>query len=425
MSDDPMLRWGFDHEQTPHTATYYVVNRFKKRQRPRRVTEPVPAVPTVEQVADPDSLIRIYYEMRGKAGRAPGPDGVSYLGLGGREVADIMRDLGRAVRAGTYRPGPTRAVRVAKLRGGHRILALGNLVDRVVAAALNRAMEPLWESVFLPCSMGFRLGRGVWQALAELRRVMAAENRWVLALDDVKNAFPSVVIADVLADHARYVTDPSLLSLVEVVLRGGDEKRHRGIDQGSPYSPCCLNLRLHHALDLGVMQGHHLLRFLRYADNVTWPCRSMSEGHQAINHARQLLEPAGFALKGEDGVTDLQQGQKAQLLGFTLSRRDGHLRFDLGKDAWVKLEQNLVKAHQTPDPTATARMVIWGWVEAFGPAFENWRVVTLDRILQTAVRMGFREIDSRDHLADLCETSWRRWTITFRKAVEQSSNQDA
>jgi hypothetical protein len=387
------------------------------------VTEPVPAVPTVEQVADTNRLLATHCEMKNKAGQAPGPDGVSYRDLGGREVADIMRDLGRAVREGTYRPGPTRPVTIPKLRGGWRTLAVGNVVDRVLAASLNRAMEGLWESIFRPCSMGFRPGRGAWLALAELQQVTVAEGRWVLALDDIKNAFPSVIIGDVLADHARYITDPSLLSLIEVVLRGGDEQRTRGIGQGSCYSPTALNVRLHHALDLGVMQGHHLLRYLRYADNLAWACRSMSEGHQVLDHARQLLEPAGFALKGEDGVTDLRQGQKAQLLGFTLSRRDGHLQLDLGKDAWVKLERDLVKAHETQDPTATARMVVQGWVEAFGPAFEDWRVGTLNRILQTAAMRGFREIDSRDHLADRCETAWRRWD-TFRRGVEQSSNQD-
>ena len=38
MSDDPMLRWGFDHEQTPHTATYYVVNRFKTEKLAGHIT---------------------------------------------------------------------------------------------------------------------------------------------------------------------------------------------------------------------------------------------------------------------------------------------------------------------------------------------------------------------------------------------------
>src|SRR5262249_2266874 len=160
---------------------------------------------------------------------------------------------------------------------------------------------------------------------------------------DIKDAFPSVIIADVMADHTDHITKSSklskssksaLLSLIKVVLQGSDEKKTRGIDQGSPYSPTALNVRLHHALDLGVHHGHHPLRYWRYADNLIWLCRSVPEGDQALDHLRRLLEPAGFILKGEDGVTDLRQG-KAQLLGLSLSARNDQLHFDLGNDSWM------------------------------------------------------------------------------------------
>jgi DSBA-like thioredoxin domain len=88
---------------------------------------------------------------------------------------------------GSYRPGPVRSVRIAKLNGGHRTLRLSNLCERVVAAALHRALEPLWERTFLPWSMGFRPGRSVWRLLAELEATMVREDRWVLAIDDIKN----------------------------------------------------------------------------------------------------------------------------------------------------------------------------------------------------------------------------------------------
>jgi RNA-directed DNA polymerase len=413
MSDNPMLRSAFSHEQTPRTATYYVVNRFKRRQRARRVTEPVPPVPAVEQLAAPDNLIATYYEMKGKAGEAPGPDGVTYGDLSRREVADLFRELSNAVLGGTYRPGPVREVKIPKLSGGHRTLRVGNLADRVLAAALNRAMEPVWEPVFLPFSMGFRPRRGVWRLLAELEAAITREGRTVVAIDDIKDAFPSVVIDDVLTDHARHLQDPPLLSLIDTVLRGGDGHT-KGIDQGSPYSPTALNVRLHHAHDLGARQGH-LPPWFRYADNLVYLCKGVSEGHQALHHVRQMLEPAGFFLKGKDGVTDLQRGE-AQLLGFTLSWRRGRLLFDLGSDAWTKLEQNLVQAHKAEDPSQTARKAVHGWVEAFGPAFESWRIVTLDRILQRAAKLGFREIDAPRGLTERAEAAQRHWD-TYRQRV--------
>src|SRR5262245_24102526 len=135
MSDDPMLRWGFAHEQTPRTITFYVKNRFKRRQRPRRVSVPVQRVPTVGKIASADNLIKIFYEMRARAGQAPGPDGVSYADLGHSEAADLMREVSKIVREGLYRPGPTRKLMIPKLKGGQRTLHLSNIVDRVVSAA--------------------------------------------------------------------------------------------------------------------------------------------------------------------------------------------------------------------------------------------------------------------------------------------------
>src|SRR5262249_18582289 len=117
--------------------------------------------------------------------------------------------------------------------------------------------------------------------------------------------------------------------------------------------------------------------------------------------------------------TDLQQG-KAQLLGFSLSVKDGQLQLGLGSDSWTKLKQNLVNAHSTLNPSETARMVVSGWIEANGPAFENWRTKSLDRVLKTASELGFREIASRDDLANWCEKAWRKWKA-FQQKVEQVS----
>jgi hypothetical protein len=416
VSYEPIMRWAFRHEQGPRTSTFYYRHRYKARQRPKRVT--VPAVPSLRQLASADNLIDTYYDMKSRAGEGPGPDGLSYCDLSPGEVAHILRELSAAVLAGSYRPGPTRQVRIPKPRGGHRTLSVGNLCDRVVAAALHNATEPLWESVFLPCSHGFRPGRGVWTLLAELGAAISREGLWVLGLADVKDAFPSVVLADVLADHGGHILEPSLLTLTEVVLRGGDDpQRPRGIDQGSPYSPTALNVRLHHALDLGANQGHHPHRhYFRYADDLTFLRRSVSEGRQALSHASRLLEMNGFAIKAGADVHDLRAGQKAQLLGLLLSMRDGRLHLQPGRDAWKKLEQALVMTHETANPTGAARTVVNGWVEAYGLAFADWRVTTLDRLLMMAARLGFREVTSPEGLADQCELAWRRWD-TFRRRV--------
>jgi hypothetical protein len=203
------------------------------------------------------------------------------------------------------------------------------------------------------------------------------------------------------------------------VLRGGDDpQRLRGLAQGSPYSPAGLNVRLHHALDLGANQGHYPLRhFYRYVDDLTCLSRSVPEGRQALSQVSKLLEKNGFTLKDGADVHDLRTGQKPQTLGFLLSKRDGKLHLEPGKHAWRKLEQALTKAHEADNPTATARLVVNGWLASNGPAFANWRVTTLDRLLMMAARLGFREVTSPEGLADRCELAWRRWNILYKRVA--------
>jgi len=221
MSDMRWVRYGFAHEQTPHTATYYVQDRFRRRRRAQRVTVPIIGTePTVEQIADPENLIETFEQLKAKAGQAPGPDGVTYSVLSRREVPAIMRDLSQLVIAGEYGPGPGRRVPIPKTGGGRRTLTIRGILNRVLAAAINRAMEPIWERVFLPWSMGFRPGRGVWQLLVELERIMVEQDRWVLAIDDVYHAFPELIIEDIMADHRRHVHGIALLTLINVGLPG-------------------------------------------------------------------------------------------------------------------------------------------------------------------------------------------------------------
>lgn len=134
---------------------------------------------------------------------------------------------------------------------GSRTLQLANIPDRVVSASLNTAMTPFWESVFLPRSFGFRPQLSSWHLLAQLHADIVTTGRSVIAVDDIKKAFNNVPIANALAYHERHIENPSLLALINVVLRGSEgESRLIGLDQGSAYSPTALNVLLHHAHDL-------------------------------------------------------------------------------------------------------------------------------------------------------------------------------
>jgi hypothetical protein len=357
----------------------------------------------------------IFDDLNRTAGQAPGPDGLIYGSLGRSEKGNVVRGVSQLILTGTYRPGPARTVNIPKPKGGHRALTLRSILDRIVATALRRAMEPLWEAQFLPESMGFRPGRSTFHLLASLEHTMMTQDYWVLTIDDVHKAFDNVSIDRVMATQRQLVTNEDLLALVHVVLQGDDCKRTRGIDQGCPYSPLALNGLLHHHHDLIMNQNRY---WYRYADNLVYACQDVAEGHQILEEVERYLRHAGLHLKREDGVKDLRRGETAQSLGFSLRRTDGRLSFDLDEQAWTKLRQDLTDAHKAENPSLMAIQAIRGWVNAYGPALEYGRDQLLQRVSHFAIHHGYRELPSRETMEEWCQAAWERW-LTIREEVRQ------
>jgi hypothetical protein len=422
-----------------------------------------PGGPTLARVADHEHLLAAYTEMKAEAGRAPGPDRVTFEGLGPSEVAACLRAVSRAILEGRYEPGPSRRLPIPKPGGGHRTLTIRNLLDRVVSGAIYRALLPVFETLFLDGSHGFRPRRSPLTLLAALEAAMIRTGRTVLAQDDVTKAFDHVVIADVLEDLREHIEDRGLLALIEAVVRGGEDRgRAVGIAQGDPLSPLLLNVRLHNAHDvpttgavdranpdapgtgavahddLGAPRdgaaGHKAIddvpgtgaadhavsdapgtgavghpHWLRYADNLVYVAQSVTEGTQLLDRARRLLGPAGHVLKGGCGLPDDLRTGEAQLLGFTLSLQDDRLHLGPGEASWRQLARDLEQAHEAEDPPNAARRVVEGWIAGFGAAFESSGATDLEKVYRVAAEQGFRELTAPGALRERINGSRRRW----------------
>ena len=74
----------------------------------------------------------------------------------------------------------------------------------------------------------------------------------MFAVDDVRNAFPSVRIANAVADYRRHIGSNEVLWLIEDRLAPAPKARRIpwGSTRAPQVGPGTLNLRLHYALDL-------------------------------------------------------------------------------------------------------------------------------------------------------------------------------
>jgi RNA-directed DNA polymerase len=408
---------------------------LERRARRRRQLAAEAAFPvTLGMIADRDNLYHCYRELRRDGGQAPGVDGLRYPDLSPGEAGELLADLSRRVTTFSYRPQPARTVEIPKPGTTRmRTLSIPVLLDRVLAKALSEALSLFWEDVFLPCSWGFRPGRNAWGMLLAVERAVRTTGHTVLAIEDLKSAFENTPINPVMAAHERLLTHiesnaspvtgrkqvtrrdekKKLLWLVGTVLRGDEPSRTRGIPQGNNYSPTALNGVLHDYLDVPVMgTPKHPLHYHRYADNLCRLCRSVAEGEQALAAIRQLLTPLGMSLKNEDGVFDLNDGDEAQLLGFTLSLGKKKLVYGLGKKARDQLRRGLERAYEADHPEQTARRTLEGWINSCGPAFETGEA-DVTTILSDAAEYGFRELANPKEVRRLVQESGDNW-IRFR-----------
>src|SRR5262249_11766988 len=144
-----------------------------------------------------------------------------------------------------------------------------------------------------------------WHRLADLEVRMRKYDRWVVAVADVRKAFDNVPISTVVELHTQALDrlkqktfsaadKHRTVALVETVLRGRDEHKTRGIDQGGPFSPSALNVLFHYQLDVPITArvGTKPCWF-RYADNLVCLGQNVSEGGQVLDRVSQLLQPLG------------------------------------------------------------------------------------------------------------------------------------
>lgn len=200
--------------------------------------------------------------------------------------------------SGQYRPQPVTVMFRLKASGGLRRLTLWALRDRVAQRAVYDLIGPAFEEIFLPCSFGFRPGRGVPDAVAQVVHYRSEGRRWVVYAD-IKDCFDEIDQQRLLGLLAEQVHDRLLLHYIRLwlqakIFRSADGfPKQAGVSQGSALSPLLANIYLHQVDQLLAPT----LAYVRYADNVLVCCRRKVEAEAALSQIKQALGRWGLALK--------------------------------------------------------------------------------------------------------------------------------
>ncbi len=205
-------------------------------------------------VTDRDHLRACYAAL--PADRAAGVDGVGKQEYGRNleaQLAELSAKLGRL----GYRPQPVKRVYIRK-PGTDKQRPLGILCfeDKLVAVALVRVIEQIYEADFIESSYGYRPERTQHQALDQLGRTIqqCAVNYIVEA--DIRGFFDHVNQEWLMKFLRHRIGDERILRLIVRMLKSGVMEEglvrasDEGVPQGGNLSPLLSNVYLHYTLDL-------------------------------------------------------------------------------------------------------------------------------------------------------------------------------
>ncbi len=169
-------------------------------------------------LGDPQHLLAAWKKVRACQGAA----GIDQITLAeyARDLMTSLDALAQRLREGRYYPLPVRTVEMRKASGGTRTLGILTIEDRIVQRAALDAVEPLFESVFLDCSFGFRPNRSTAMAVQRVLDYRAAGDVYVVDAD-IRDCFGSLDHELIISLFNSYIRDKRMQNLVRMWLDTG------------------------------------------------------------------------------------------------------------------------------------------------------------------------------------------------------------
>jgi retron-type reverse transcriptase len=181
-------------------------------------------------ICDPRNLRMAFVRVsRNKGRRTAGVDGITVRHILEDGVETFLEGVRAELRRQTYRPSPARRVLIPKTGqpGKFRPLGIPTVKDRVVQAAMKNILEPIFEADFYPVSYGFRPGKSVHGAIAQVKHLLTATKRgdaapyqWAIE-GDIKGCFDSIDHHEVMNRVRRRIGDGKVTRLIGAFLKAG------------------------------------------------------------------------------------------------------------------------------------------------------------------------------------------------------------
>ncbi|MEZ4235180.1 MAG: group II intron reverse transcriptase/maturase [Myxococcota bacterium] len=412
---------------TPHPSTIST-----KQQRIATLARQMPdeALRTLAHHIDVDWLKEAWRQTR--KGGATGIDGETAAAYAQDLEGNLAQLLDRS-KSGLYRAPPVRRTYIPKADGNLRPLGIPTFEDKVLQRGFLMLLEPLYETVFLDCSYGFRPGRSAHQALEQLRRhLWRVGGGWVLDVD-IRAFFDRMdhgVLRELLQQRVRdgvVIRQIGKWLNAGVMEDGALTRSDLGTPQGGVISPLLANIYLHYAVDewfavdvVSRLRGRaHLVR---YADDFVMVFQHEDDARRVLEVLPKRLSRFGLEVSPEKTrlvrfgrpSSDTDPPDSFDFLGFTFHwgvSREGRptIRWKTAKKRlartlrsfWVYCRDNRHRPVQVQHDALSRKL--WGHYQYFGLTM-NKRA--LDKVFDRVKAIWRYWLDRRSQKANM---TWQRF----------------
>lgn len=314
-------------------------------------------------------LIACLDKIKATAGRAPGPDGLTFDSLSEGDWHRRLRFLAYQIKKGTYQPGPTRAVTIVESATKSRVIHVPNIIDRVASRACMEAMKDTVEVIFADWSYGYRPGRSHLDILNKIKADYGNGCHYACHYD-ARKAFDHVKVRKLRELTKELQLPVKVRNLVEsVIYRGLKDDRHEeiiGVSQGDSLSGLLFNLYVDGIHDRKIHEDlGPLLHLYRYADDFIVVGNNETAVRTLVEKSRTFLTEEG--LETNNAIPVNINNRPLDILGLTMESKDNKINFRLTDSSWNRLDRGLDKGLIHPEPSSHLTTITKGWLKAHTP----------------------------------------------------------
>jgi RNA-directed DNA polymerase len=219
-------------------------------------------------------------------------------------LKDNLYRIWNRMSSGSYIPPAVKGIPIPKKSGGHRMLGVPTISDRIAQTVVKMVLEPILEPIFDENSFGYRPNKSAHGAIA-ITRERCWRYDWVVEFD-IKGLFDNLDHQLLMKAVKKHTDNKWVLLYLERWLvtpmqlaDGTLQEKTRGVMQGGVVSPLLANLFLHYAFDAWVKREMSDIVFCRYADDGLLHCRTLQEAEYVLKRIEQRFLECGLTIHPE------------------------------------------------------------------------------------------------------------------------------